>query len=476
MSKDEMVDVAMKEKNVMSNRGFCLRICLGIVILMIAYSPSTRCQTSQSALVLDSQIRKQIVENIIRELKDKYIAPERVKDIESYLRKRLQDGAYDQLDKPTPFTVALTEDLRAASKDGHLFVTYDPDLERAVLAAPPTPGVELPELPPTAEHLAAVRRSNYGFRKLEILRGNVGYLDLRGFVDLNQSKETAVAAMNFLANTDAVIIDLRNNPGGYINIETFLASYFYGVDPVELLSRYHREGDVTVREWTLRELPGKRLPDIDLYILTSHDTASAGEAFSFIMQRRNRARIIGERTAGGGYGNRETSIGNGFVFFVSVFRQFDPRTGRGWQEVGVEPDVAVTAARALSVAHFEAVKTLAAKATDERRKQQLSGLAALLDFEANGAKQVPATLLQQYVGKYTGITISLEQGQLYFLGASGVRRKLHALALDFFLIEDASVPPENQARVRFIKNAQGMITELQLVVADGRSFPRAREK
>jgi len=54
--------------------------------------------------------------------------------------------------------------------------------------------------------------------------------------------------MNFLANSDAIIIDLRNNPGGFINTETFLASYFYGVDPVELLSRYHREGDVTVRE------------------------------------------------------------------------------------------------------------------------------------------------------------------------------------------------------------------------------------
>ena len=66
------------------------------------------------------------------------------------------------------------------------------------------------------------------------MRGNVGYLNLRSFVDLNYSKETAVAAMNFLANTDAVIIDLRKNPVGFINIEIFLASYFYGVDPVVL--------------------------------------------------------------------------------------------------------------------------------------------------------------------------------------------------------------------------------------------------
>lgn len=59
------------------------------------------------------------------------------------------------------------------------------------------------ELPPSAERLAELRQSNYDFRKLEIMRGNVGYLELRSFVDLNHSKETAVAAMNFLASTDA---------------------------------------------------------------------------------------------------------------------------------------------------------------------------------------------------------------------------------------------------------------------------------
>jgi hypothetical protein len=461
----------------MSNRSIQLTTCLGILIFIFAHSPLAHCQVAPAdkPLVIDSQIRKQIVENIVRELRAKYIAPEKVKDIESYLQKKLQDGAYDKIEKPTPFTVALTEDLRAASKDGHLLVTYDPALERAILAAPPAPGVELPELPPTPEHLAAIRQANYGFRKVEIMRGNVGYLDLRGFVDLNQSKETAVAAMSFLANTDAVIIDLRNNPGGFINTETFLASYFYGVDPVELLSRYHREGDVTVKEWTLREVPGKRLPQVDLYLLTSRETASAGEGFSFILQQRKRAKIIGERTAGGGYGNRETSIGNGFVFYVSVFRQFDPRTGRGWQEVGVEPDIAVPAERALGAAHLEAIKTLAAKATDERRKQRLSWLAPLLELETYGPKPVSQSLLEKYAGKYSQTTISLEQGQLYFLGASGVRRKLHALGDDYFLIEDASVAPENQARVRFVKNATGVVTELQLVVADGRTFPRARE-
>ena len=427
--------------------------------------------------VIDSQLRQRLIDNITRELQVRYVAPEKIKDIASYLRTKLQSGAYEKVDRANELASVLTSDLRTAGKDLHLLVTYNPALERALRSASPAPSAELPELPPTPEQLTRQRQSNYDFRKLEIMSGNVGYLELRSFIDLNQSKETAAAAMNFLANTDAVIIDLRRNPGGFINLEIFLASYFYGVDPVELLSRYHREGDVTIRDWTLREVPGKRLQYVDLYILTSRETGSAGEGFSFILQQRQRAKIIGEQTSGAGYGNKEIPIGDGFVFYVSTFRQFDPRTGRGWQEVGVKPDIAVPGERALSVAHFEAVKNLVDKTTDTRRKQQLSWLAVLLQLEAQGAKEVPVAVLESYSGKYDGgkIVVSLEQGQLYFLGASGVRRKLYALADESFLIEDQSVAPENQARVRFIKNAAGNVTELQLMVADGRTFPRTKD-
>ena len=143
----------------------------------------------------------------------------------------------------------------------------------------------------------------------------------------------------------------------------------------------------------------------------------------------------------------------------------------------MKPDIAVSNERALSVAHFEAIKNLSDKTSDARRKQELSWLAALLEFEARGAKQIPGSVLDNYSGKYDGgkIVVSLEQGQLYFLGASGVRRKLHALTDETFLIEDQSVTPENQARVRFLKNASGEVTELLLLVADGRTFPRVKD-
>ncbi len=388
-----------------------LAIFLCLAICLLAFSSRVYCQAASAnqPVVLDAPMRQKLIDNVIRELNEKYVAPEKVKGIETHLRTKLQSGAYDKLTRPDQFASAVTTDLRTAGKDLHLFVTYDPVLEARLIAAPATPSFELQELPPTPEQLARLRESNYDFRKLEVLSGNVGYLDLRTFVDLNLSKDTAVAAMNFLANTDAVVIDLRHNPGGFINLEIFLISYFYGFDPVELWSRYHREGNVTMRDWSLREVPGKRLQHTDLYVLTSRATGSAGEGFSFILQQRRRAKIVGEKTSGAGYGNKETPIGNGFVFYVSTFRQFDPRTGRSWQEVGVEPDISVPAERALSAAHLEAVKNLAGKSSDADRKKQLSWLAGILQVEAYGPKEVPASLLSSYVGKYDGgkIVVSL---------------------------------------------------------------------
>lgn len=458
------------------NRSF---VFLLYSIFFLIFCPTIYGQEqANKTLIIDSSLQRQLLENIIKELKINYVAQEKVKEIEAYMRAKLQSGAYDKIENARQLSIALTQDIRTASKDLHLFVSYDPLLEQKILTTPPTPSVELQEILPTAEQLAELRDANYNFRKVEILRGNIGYLDLRSFVDLNYSKTAAVAAMTFLENTNAIIIDLRKNPGGFINLETFLASYFYGVDPVELLSRYHKDTEVTVKEWTLRDLPGKRLPHVDLYILTSHETGSAGEGFSFILQQRKRAKLIGEKTSGAGFGNKEFSIGNGFVFFISILRRFDPKTGRGWQDVGVKPDVVAPVEQALAIAHREALTNLANKSTEPGRKQHFSWLAPLVEFETLGPMPMDTTSLKRYTGKYDGgkITVSLANGQLSFLGASGIRRKLHALRDTTFLVEDTSVPAEIQSRIRFVRNTEGTVTELRQLVADGREFPRLKEK
>lgn len=425
---------------------------------------------------LDAESCDRVLDNILRELRERYVLPASVPRIESELRTRSRSGAYDGAQAPAKLAEALTEDLRKASSDWHMSVVHDPAKEARLLAAKAATGSIPQDLDPTPEEIEAARRNNFGFRKVEMLLGNVGLLDIRAFVDLTLSRETAASALGFLANADAVILDLRQNPGGYINAEDFLMSHFFGPRPVELFSIYDRATNRTTRKFTLTELPGKRLERADLYVLTSGRTASAGEAVALTLQRLGRATVIGERTIGAGHGYTEVPVGHGFVLAVPIFYQLDPRTGKGWEGVGVQPDLAVPADRALDVAHLEAVKRLAAKTPEVERRRQLGWLVPLLELKASGPKQVAPSLLQRYAGSYEGIEILLEQGRLCFLGASGTRRNLFAYSDSEFLIEDASVLPENQARVRFVAGAEGAITELQLLVSDGRVFPRARKR
>jgi hypothetical protein len=446
--------------------------------LLVALMPSLLLGAPQGRpdRPVDAVTRERIVEAIAHQLEARYVIPDSVPSVVEALRSKLRAGGYADMATASAFSRALTDDLRATGKDLHFDVSYDPEKERDLTAAGAATRKRLPDLAPSAERLAEMRRANYEFKRVEVLPGNVGYLDLRLFVDLRYSRATAVAAMAYLEHSDAVIVDLRHNPGGSPDLMTFLISYFFGDRPVPLLSSYDRETNVTKRGSTLRNLPGKRLPAVDVYVLTGPGTGSAAEAFAFTLQRTGRARVVGEHSQGAAHGGGWVPLGDGFVIFMPTFRGFDPRTGEDWEGTGVQPDIAAPADAALDVAYLEAVKRLAATTPDERWKQRLAWLVPLLELHATGPKQVPAEHVTRSVGAYDRATIETEHGQLYFVGASGVRRTLLLLSDGSFLIEDTSVPPENQARLRFDVDAQGNVTGLELLAPDGRVIPRARTK
>ena len=246
--------------------------------------------------------------------------------------------------------------------------------------------------------------------------------------------------------------------------------------PVELMSSYDRETDKTTRHKTSRKTLGKRLPDVEVYLLTSRSTGSAAEAFAFALQQVGRAKTVGDRTAGAAHGGGWVPLGQGFIIFIPTFRGFNPRTGKSWNNIGVLPDIPGRSEGSTEIAHFEAVKALLAGAKTSSRKEDLSWILPLVELKAFGPKSVLPAALDDYAGSYEGVEIILEGGQLSFLVASGIRRWLLALAGDYFLIEDLTVPPENQARLRLVRNAEGKLTELQLMVRDGRVFHRPRKQ
>ena len=74
--------------------------------------------------------------------------------------------------------------------------------------------------------LARQAYTNFGFEKVERLPGNIGYLKFNQFSDTEHAMRTAVSAMHFLENCDAVIIDLRENGGGSPSMIQLISTYF----------------------------------------------------------------------------------------------------------------------------------------------------------------------------------------------------------------------------------------------------------
>jgi C-terminal processing protease CtpA/Prc len=212
------------------------------------------------------------------------------------------------------------------------------------------------------------KKANAGFVKVERLAGNVGYLELRGFMHHEAAAEPAAAAMNFLTNTDALIIDLRRNGGGSPRTVALLCSYFFGEKPVHLNSLYWRKDKRTEEFWTEKYLAGKRYLGKDVYLLTSKRTFSAAEEFCYNLKCLKQATIVGETTGGGAHPGGMAPLGDRFAAFIPTGRAVNPITKTNWEGKGVKPDLAVAADKALETAHQRALERLIAKADEETRR------------------------------------------------------------------------------------------------------------
>jgi hypothetical protein len=317
---------------------------------------------------VDARASRAVVEGILKELKAAYVFPETAAKLEADLRKRLEKDEYDEIKSAKKLADVLTEHLQAISKDKHLrvFYSYDP------IPEPPKRQEAKPEREKTDERLERMREHarsiNYGFEKAERLEGNVGYLDLRGFYPAEMAGETAVSAMNLLANTDALIIDVRKNGGGAPSGVALVCSYLFGSEPVHLNDLYFRPEDSTQQWWTYPHLPGKRYEGKPVYVLTSRRTFSAAEEFTYNLKCLKRATIVGETTGGGAHPGGMRRIHEHFGVFVPSGRAINPITKTNWEGTGVTPDIPAPADRALPTAHLDALRKIAADLEGPRKE------------------------------------------------------------------------------------------------------------
>lgn len=318
----------------------------------------------QPDMTIDSAMRNEVIEGALKLLNDYYVFPEIAKKMEQSIRERARSKEYEQITSAKAFAGKLTADLQAVSNDKHLRVNYSHE------PIPEQRGGNEPSPEQIERQLEFLRTINFGFEKFERLPGNIGYLELRGFVPARFGAETAVAAMNLLANTDALIIDLRRNGGGDPAMVALISSYLFNPDSIHLNDLYWREGDLTHQWWTLPYVPGKRYGDKkEVYVLTSKRTFSAAEEFTYNLKCLKRATIIGETTGGGAHPGGGRRINAHFGVWVPGGRAINPITRSNWEGTGVKPDIEIPAEQAFKVAHIEAMKKVLAGLTDPERQR-----------------------------------------------------------------------------------------------------------
>jgi hypothetical protein len=298
---------------------------------------------------LDASTRDAAIEDVVTTIGRHHLYPDAAAQVVAAIRRRLDDGEYAGVTTARSLADVLTAHLREAGHDDHLCVLYP--------APPRLPdGRETPTPEEREDRRQRGLQANFGFRRVEQLAGNVGYLDLRGFFDPELAGETAVAAMHFLTHTTALIVDLRRNGGGAPGTVALICSYFLGPEPVHLWDFRWREPERVEQTWTLPYVPGPRFLDKPLYLLTSQQTFSGAEAFAYVLENRKRATVIGERTRGGAHYADGFLIQGIFGLAVATAEAIDPLTGTNWEGTGVIPDVAVPEEDALKVAHAAALE------------------------------------------------------------------------------------------------------------------------
>jgi len=295
-------------------------------------------QAPGGAAELDSAERQRVVETAAANLKQHYV--DRVVGVKTAqaLLANSRNGDDNAAIDGQSFADLLTAQMRDASHDNNLVLVFSRD------PLPPQSSGSSPES--IAQYRQAMSEQNCTFEKVQILPQNVGYLKFDSFPDPAVCEATARAAMTSLNNADAIIFDLRDNRGGDPEMVMFISAYLF--DHPEYM--YSNRESTTEHLWTRSPVPGNRLADKPVYILTSANTYSAAEHFSYDLRMLKRATLVGETTGGAAHAGVFHRIDDHFGMGIPETRAINPFGKADWAVTGVEPDVKGPAADALAAA------------------------------------------------------------------------------------------------------------------------------
>jgi hypothetical protein len=310
---------------------------------------------SASAQDITATERSEIIDNVVDQLSNHYVDPNLGQKAAQTIKQKKEKQAYDALDAKSSLMEALIEDMHATTRDKQLQLKNqsgaDSEWIHPALKIQAPNGTKLDD--PKYKKMI-LQMINYGF-PAQVQEGNIGCLVILEFY----SPEIAPKVYQVIDKTmksfqkcTAMILDLRQCiRGGDPEVMMYLASYFLGSEQSQpLYVCFNRENQKIAEFRTRTNISGKRMADIPLYVLVSSETFSTGEMFAYGLQKMDRARIIGETSAGAAHCTDTIDIGHGIMMVLPVNRLAHVKTKTNWQGTGVIPDVTIKADQALDVA------------------------------------------------------------------------------------------------------------------------------
>ncbi|MHC4847352.1 MAG: S41 family peptidase [Planctomycetota bacterium] len=279
-----------------------------------------------------------------------YVIRKRVPVIRERIEKKLAAGAYASLGHHA-FAESVTADLKECAGDLHFKVLYKEEPQALRESATE----ETPE--EVAEFRRIARFNNYGCSEVKRLAGNVGYWKIDEFYDLiDGSGPTFTGSMRTLSNTDAILVDVRNNSGGDPAAVALVCSFFFDVEPVHLNTLETRS--TAQQWWTLPHLECERYLDKDVFVLINEGTVSAAEEFAYNLQALGRASLVGKNTAGAAHARTQFQVDEHYFINIPTHRTVNPKTKSNWEGQGVAPDVEAASDASFAIAYRMALRSL----------------------------------------------------------------------------------------------------------------------
>jgi hypothetical protein len=440
-------------KNGRSHIAKLVRVVRAFLVIVVIAAPAAKAEE------LTAADRAAIVEKLATAIDEGYVLESEGHRLATQLRRMGADERFTE-DDPKEFADALQRTLREISGDAHFRVGLgrmadaiggpqrrmvqvpagEPQapadggrrMVRVPSGAPETPaggpdridgaadGEEMSEgMSELFRQMAARYSDNY---RAEILAGNVGLLEID---ILFPPHDRLDAAMKALADTDALILDIRSCPGGTGMTTRPLESVFFA-ESTELVTIAVR-GQEPQPIMSSDDTPGGvKYLGKPVYILTSRVTGSACEELAWCLKYHDKAILIGETTAGAGHGiTGSVDLGHNLTANIPSMRPIHPRFEGGWEVIGVPPDVTIGSRSAADEAHLMALSAIMENAEGSKLRQLESVYAATaMEIGRRQREYVDqGRSLRGYSASFEdGRRLHIKDGELYYTGDDGRSR------------------------------------------------------